>query len=211
MAIPPRVSAASGSVTQPLVSSFVQGPSLQTVTALSVNLEDVFAEAQKEPQQNITVKEPNLADVLVEVKALKAQVETQVVTKADLANLRQDLLETTSELVTTKLAPLQKEVEFLKNRYTALETQNKALQRELEAAKQRGGLEETNWKEADRVDPANKHVAFLGWLAGVAAQRCYELCENWVKTALPNTKAFLFLKRVQGTLLQQNTWAGSVR
>ena len=86
----------------------------------------------------------------------------------------------------------------MKDNYAALETQNKALQRELETAKQRGGFEETNWKEAERADPANKQVAFLGWPAGVAAQRRLELLENWVKTALPTQRPLSFSNEYKG-------------
>ena len=100
------VSTSAGSAADPLVTSFIRGDNLQTVQPSGVNLFGAFTEAGQQQQEQIKAAEDNtLAEVLAELKALR----TQVTTKADLANLRQDLLEATAELVATKLVPFQEE------------------------------------------------------------------------------------------------------
>ena len=100
---------------------------------------------------------PTLGEVLSAVRALKAKV----VTKADLADLKEQLLQATKELVETKVQPLQAKLDTLSAQHALL--QKKVV--ELEARKGAGATEQKHNSE----DPAFKRVDFNN-LSGTDAQ-----------------------------------------
>ena len=61
-----------------------------------------------------------------------------------------------------------------------------------------GGNTNSDWKEAERVDPANKQVVFLGWPEGVEAHNRLEQLEAYFKNAFPTFRPLSFCNEYKG-------------
>ena len=170
--------------TKPLNSAFVQGPNLTTVPE------------NKTPGSGSNT---GLPEVLAELKALREQQ----VTKADLANLRQDMLQSTAELLDTKLAPLQQELEDLKRKQGLLEAKHKALEAEVKDLKKKQGNTPPTTSTTlpflpPALDPATKRAAFVGWPDTVAADDRLQQMEALLTSTFPDFKPLTYLNDYKG-------------
>lgn len=168
---------------QAFTSNFVQGPNLSTTQSNTANS---------------TSSNTGLPEVLAELKALREQQ----VTKTDLANLRQELLQSTSQLLDTKLAPLQEELAALKAKHTTLAAKQAALEGELSELKQKlattsTGTSATNFLPAT-LDPATKRAAFVGWPDTVGAKQRLQQMEALVTTTFSDFKPVTYLNDFKG-------------
>ena len=113
------------------------------------------------------------------------------------------MLQSTAELLDTKLAPLQQELEDLKRKQGLLEAKHKALEAEVKDLKKKQGNTPPTTSTTlpflpPALDPATKRAAFVGWPEKVAADDRFQQMEALLTSTFPDFKPLTYLNDYKG-------------